>query len=237
MRLLNILLNLVNNNRRLKYFPKSSHLEFSKLSMLLRNISSCISLIKHAVMLRVGRLESELYLPAMVSTELFTMMVKLTTHWIMFPFWPWREFSPSFQHGRSDCSFKAADLKGPFLCLCHVLLAVIFIRGGMARAAQLPHVSTASAFNHFPWANGLGADKVVCTQHIANIAFHYNKTVSLSHKANRVHLNDIISLVIHRVAEIQGLLTFGSVRPGNFRPKSNTMVLRSSLLSLVSHKT
>lgn len=56
---------------------------------------------------------------------------------------------------------------------------------------------------------GLGADKVVCRQDIVNMEFHYNKTVSLSYKTNRVQLKDIMSHVIHRVAKIQGLLTLG----------------------------
>lgn len=36
--------------------------------------------------------------------------------------------------------------------------------------------------------SGLGADKLVRRQNIVIIAFHYNKTVSLSHKTNKVHL-------------------------------------------------
>lgn len=44
---------------------------------------------------------------------------------------------------------------------------------------------------------GLGADKVVCRQDIVNMEFHYNKTVSLSYKTNRVQLKDIMSHVIH----------------------------------------
>lgn len=69
---------------------------------------------------------------------------------------------------------------------------------------------------------GLGADKLVRRQDIVNTGFHYNKTVSLSYKTNRVQLKDIISHVIHGVAKIQGLLTFGRVWLGNFRPKGNT---------------
>lgn len=108
--------------------------------------------------------ESELYLAAILSTRLFRMMVKLTMRWIMFPFGHEEIFFLSlFLHGRSDCHFIAVNLNG----LCHVLLgkklAVIFIRGGMARAAQLPHVSTVSVFNHFPWESGLGADKLACS--------------------------------------------------------------------------
>ncbi len=59
--------------------------------------------------------------------------------------------------------------------------------------------------------SGLEADKLVCRQNTVIIAFHYNKTVSLSCKTNKAHLKDIISHVIQRVAKIQGLLTFGSV--------------------------
>lgn len=69
-------------------------------------------------------------------------------------------------------------------------------------------------------AAGLGTDEPILRQNIVIIAFHYNKTVSLSSKTNKVHLKDIISDVIHRVAKIQGL-TLGSVRLGKVRPKGN----------------
>lgn len=79
-----------------------------------------------------------------------------------------------------------------------------------ARAARPPHVSTGLEFNHFPWeASGLGADKLVRRQNIVAIAFHYNKTVSLSYKTNKVPFKDIVSHIIYRVATIQGLLTLG----------------------------
>ena len=65
-------------------------------------------------------------------------------------------------------------------------------------------------------AADLGADKPIRRLNIVIIAFHYDKTVSLSYKTNKVHFKDIISDVM---AKIQGL-TLGSVRL--VRPKGNT---------------
>lgn len=77
-------------------FFKSLHLTeqgFHSTPDPLHNISSCISWIKHVVMLRVGGLGCELEFPVLSSAELLTVMVKLTMRRIMFPFWPSSDFS------------------------------------------------------------------------------------------------------------------------------------------------
>ena len=70
-------------------------------------------------------------------------------------------------------------------------------------------------------AADLGVDKPVLRRNTVIIAFHYDKTVSLSYKTNKVHFKDIISDVIHKVAKIQGF-TLGNVQLGKVRPKGNT---------------
>lgn len=62
-------------------------------------------------MLRVSWTGSALDFPAILRAGLLRMMVKLTIHWIVFPFGLQQVVLALFQHGRSDCHFIAVNLK------------------------------------------------------------------------------------------------------------------------------
>lgn len=171
----------------------------------------------------------ELYFPAILSAELFGMMVKLTMHWIMFHFGLGEIFlSSSLSMGGLIVISQQSISNDPssvyvMFCCGNASGDIYKKRHGMSCAAPTCfHSVRIRAPCLGKKRAGLGADKLVRRQNILNTAFHYNKTVSLSHKTNKIHLKDIISHVIHWVAKIQGLLTLGSVWLGNFRPKGNT---------------
>lgn len=110
-----------------------------------QNRSSCISLIKHAVMLRVGCRGCKLEFSAALSAQLFTMMLKLTLHWIVFPSGLQLIFLSAFSAREAWLSFHGSQSQTGLLmltlCSAGVMLAVTFTKREMARGAELPNVS------------------------------------------------------------------------------------------------
>lgn len=185
--------------------------------------------------------------PTILRAERLRMMVKLTMHWIMFPFGlrviflpppppdP-RRPPPPAREVLIVISWQSISNDPPavYVMFCWgKSWVVIFIKGGMAQFAQLPHVSTVLEFNHFfpGKTSGLGADKHVCRQNIVITVFHYNETVSLSHKTNRVHLKRYnISCNTPSGGDSRPPFSWQRVT-GEFQTKGqHTVVLRSILL-------
>lgn len=87
-------------------------------------------------MLRVSWTGSALDFPAILRAGLLRMMVKLTIHWIVFPFGLQQVVLSLFQHGRSDCHFIAVISQMTLFvfmsCSAGETLAVRFIKGGRA---------------------------------------------------------------------------------------------------------
>lgn len=71
-------------------------------------------------MLRVSWIRPELHFPAILSTEWFRMMLKLTMCWITFPFGLQEIFLSLSRHGRSDCHFIAVanDPSSVYVMIC-----------------------------------------------------------------------------------------------------------------------
>lgn len=160
---------------------------------LLHNISSCVSSIKHAVMLRVGWTGCELEFPPEVNRSELCLL-------FMFPFglqviflstFSAREVWLSFHCSRSETtrlfmSCTAGECSGDILKKRD---------GTSCRAPAGSHIICIQSL--FSGERlGLGANELICRQNNGITALHWNKTVSVSYKANEVQLKGIISRII-----------------------------------------